>query len=42
MAKWLGQMTSPTGYTTTPLPSNWRPNLVKTETRIIFAVLFRI
>ncbi len=37
-----GGVTSPTGYTTTPLPSDWRPDLVKMENRIIFAVLFRI
>jgi hypothetical protein len=37
-----GGVTSPTGYTTTPLPANWKPDLVKTEDRIIFAVLFRI
>ncbi|HET6990569.1 MAG TPA: outer membrane beta-barrel protein [Bacteroidia bacterium] len=37
-----GGVTSPTGYTTTPLPSTWRPDLVKFENRIIFCVLFRI
>lgn len=37
-----GGVTSPTGYTTTPLPADWRPDLVKTETRIIFALLFRL
>jgi hypothetical protein len=37
-----GGVTSPTGYTTTPLPSNWQPDLVKMENRVIFAVLFRI
>jgi len=37
-----GGVTSPTGYTTTPLPSDWRPDLVKLETRIIFAALFRL
>jgi len=37
-----GGVTSPTGYTTTPLPSDWQPDLVKMENRIIFAVLFRI
>ena len=37
-----GGVTSPTGYTTTPLPANWRPDLVKSEIRIIFAMLFRI
>ena len=37
-----GGVTSPTGYTTTPLPSDWAPDLVKMENRVIFAVLFRI
>ncbi|MGL2967048.1 outer membrane beta-barrel protein [Flavobacterium sp. XGLA_31] len=37
-----GGVTSPTGYTTTPLPSDWQPDLVKMENRILFAVLFRI
>ena len=37
-----GGVTSPTGYTTTPLPADWKPDLVKMENRIIFAVLFRI
>lgn len=37
-----GGVTSPTGYTTTSLPSNWKPDLVKQETRIILALLFRI
>jgi hypothetical protein len=37
-----GGVTSPTGYTTTPLPSDWKPDLVKMENRIVFAVLFRI
>ncbi len=37
-----GGVTSPTGYTTTPLPPTWRPDLVKSESRIIFAFLFRI
>ena len=37
-----GGVTSPTGYTTTPLPANWAPDLVNTEDRIIFAMLFRI
>jgi len=37
-----GGVTSPSGYTTTPLPSNWVPDLVKTESRIIVAILFRI
>ena len=37
-----GGVTSQTGYATTPLSSAWRPDLVKNETRIIFALLFRI
>ncbi len=37
-----GGVTSPTGYTTTPLPANWAPDLEKSENRIIFAVLFRL
>lgn len=36
-----GGVTSPTGYTWTPLPPDWRPDLVKVESRIIFAVLAR-
>ena len=37
-----GGVTSPTGYTTTQLPRDWRPDLVKFEDRIIFALLFRL
>jgi hypothetical protein len=38
-----GGVTSPTGYTITPIPSaGWAPDLVKSENRIIFAMLFRI
>ncbi len=37
-----GGVTSQTGYTTTPLDPNWKPDLVKSENRIILAVLFRI
>lgn len=37
-----GGVTSPTGYTFTPLPSDWRPDLVKSEDRIVFALLFRL
>lgn len=37
-----GGVTSPTGYSTSPLPSDWRPDLVKSETRLVFAILFRI
>ena len=37
-----GGVTSPSGYTTTPLTPDWKPDLVKQETRIIFATLFRL
>jgi hypothetical protein len=37
-----GGVTSPTGYTTTTLPLDWKPDLVKSENRILFALLFRI
>ena len=37
-----GGVTSPNGYTTTSLTPDWRPDLVKVEDRIIFAVLFRL
>jgi hypothetical protein len=38
-----GGVTSPSGYTTTPVPaSGWQPDLVKSESRLIFAVLFRL
>ncbi len=37
-----GGVTSPNGYTTTPLPPDWRPDLRKTEGRVILALLFRI
>lgn len=37
-----GGVTSPTGYTTTPVPATWAPDLVKTEDRILLAVLFRL
>jgi hypothetical protein len=37
-----GGVTSPTGYTTSPLKPNWTPDLVKSERRVIFAVLFRL
>ena len=36
-----GGVTSPSGYTTTSLPPDWRPDLVKSESRIILALLFR-
>ena len=37
-----GGVTSQTGYSTTPLDPSWRPDLVKSENRIILAVLFRL
>lgn len=37
-----GGVTSQTGYSTTPLDPSWKPDLVKMENRIIFAVLFRL
>ncbi len=37
-----GGVTSPTGYTTTPLPPEWRPDLVTAEDRLILALLFRL
>jgi len=37
-----GGVTSQTGYSTTPLDPSWRPDLVKSENRIIFALLFRL
>lgn len=37
-----GGVTSPSGYTTTALTPSWTPDLVKSESRIIFAVLFRL
>jgi len=37
-----GGVTSQTGYTTAPLDANWRPDLVKTESRLILAMLFRM
>jgi len=37
-----GGVTSPTGYSTTPLPPNWAPDLATTESRVIFAMLFRL
>ncbi len=37
-----GGVTSQTGYSTTPLDPTWRPDLVKDETRVLFAVLFRL
>jgi hypothetical protein len=37
-----GGVTSPSGYTYTPLTNGWAPDLVKMENRVIFAVLFRL
>ncbi len=37
-----GGVTSQTGYTTSVLDPNWRPDLVKSESRIILAMLFRL
>jgi hypothetical protein len=37
-----GGVTSQTGYSATPLDPAWRPDLVKSENRIVFALLFRI
>ncbi len=37
-----GGVTSPSGYTTTPIPPGWTPDLVRSENRIIVAILFRI
>ncbi len=37
-----GGVTSPSGYSTTPLPPDWRPDLVKSEDRIVMALLFRL
>jgi Putative beta-barrel porin-2, OmpL-like. bbp2 len=37
-----GGVTSQTGYSTTPLDPAWRPDLVKSETRVILAALFRL
>lgn len=37
-----GGVTSSTGYVTSTPDPNWRPDLVKSESRIIFVILFRI
>lgn len=37
-----GGVTSQTGYSTSILESSWKPDLVKSESRIILAILFRI
>ncbi|MFL9482024.1 outer membrane beta-barrel protein [Chitinophagaceae bacterium LWZ2-11] len=36
-----GGVTSPDGYTNTPIPAGWKPDLVKDETRGILALLIR-
>ncbi|MFT3885110.1 MAG: hypothetical protein QM724_06670 [Flavobacteriales bacterium] len=36
-----GGVTSPDGYNTTSLPADWRPDLVRSESRIIAALLVR-
>ena len=36
-----GGVTSPDGYVTTPTPAGWRPDLVKSDARIIANVLVR-
>jgi hypothetical protein len=36
-----GGVTSPDGYNNTPLPAGWAPDLVKSETRFIGAILVR-
>lgn len=37
-----GGVTSQTGFSSSALDPNWRPDLVKSETRLIVALLFRI
>jgi len=37
-----GGVTSPTGYTTTPIPAGWQPDLTRSESRIVAAFLFRL
>jgi len=38
-----GGVTSPSGYTWTPIPATgWAPDLVKTEDKVILAILFRL
>ncbi len=36
-----GGVTSPDGYVTTTTPSGWRPDLVKSESKLIGALLLR-
>jgi hypothetical protein len=37
-----GGVTSPSGFTYSPLPTGWAPDLVKKEDRVIAALLFRL
>ncbi len=37
-----GGTTSPDGYITTPVPTTWRPDLVRSDSRLTIAVTFRI
>ncbi|MFZ5999717.1 MAG: outer membrane beta-barrel protein [Bacteroidota bacterium] len=37
-----GGVTSQTGYATSVLDPTWRPDLVRSETKVIFAMLFRL
>ena len=37
-----GGVTSPSGYTYTPLTRGWAPDLERSENRVIFAALFRL
>jgi hypothetical protein len=37
-----GGVTSQTGYSTSALDPNWKPDLIRWEDRIVFAVLFRL
>ncbi len=37
-----GGVTSSTGYTTTPITAGWTPDLVRSENRVIVALLFRL
>jgi len=36
-----GGVTSPDGYTTTPIPAGWTPDLVKSESRFVLAMIVR-
>jgi hypothetical protein len=37
-----GGVTSQDGYLSTPLTPDWRPDLVKSETKVILVLLFRL